>query len=84
MEWFKIWPLAEKISQKSLNAVSGLKIDGCMHPLPQIDVCSCTRRTHDTNKGPVKSNGQILSHWKLGRHSVRSYLTQLLPILAAL
>ena len=34
-----------------LNVVSGLKIDGCMHPLPQIDGCSCTRRTR-TNKAP--------------------------------
>ena len=48
----RIWPLGGKIRQKSLNIVSGLKIDGCMHPLPQIDGCSCTLRTH-TNQGPV-------------------------------
>ena len=29
-----ICPLAGKIRQKSLIVVSGLKIDGCMHPLP--------------------------------------------------
>ena len=48
----RIWPLAGKIGQKSLNVVSGLKIDGCMHPLPQIDGCSCTLRTC-TNQGPA-------------------------------
>ena len=48
----RIWPLAGKIIQKSLNVGSGLKIDGCMHPLPQIDGCSCTLRTR-TNKGPA-------------------------------
>ena len=47
----KIWPLEGKMRQNSLNVVSGLKIDGCMHPLPQIDGCSCTCRTR-TNKGP--------------------------------
>ena len=47
----RIWPIAEKIGQKSLNAVLGLKIDGSMHPLPQIDGCSCTLRTR-TNQGP--------------------------------
>ena len=46
----KIWPLAQKVGQKSLNVVSGLKIDGCMHLLPQIDGCSCTLRTR-TNQG---------------------------------
>ena len=56
----RIWPLAGKIKQNSLNVVSGLKMDGCMHPLPQIDGCSCTRRTR-TNKGPefVFKNLQI-------------------------
>ena len=47
-----IWPLAGKIRQNSLNVESVLKIDRCMCPLPQIDGCSCTRRTR-TNKGPV-------------------------------
>ena len=44
--------VSRKNQTKSLNEVSGLKIDGCMHPLPQIDGCSCTRRTR-TNKGPA-------------------------------
>ena len=52
IEECRIWPLAGKIRQNSLNVVSGLKIDGCMHPLPQIDGCSCTLRTR-TNQGPV-------------------------------
>ena len=33
----RIWPIARKIRQKSLVEVSGLKIDGYMHPLPKID-----------------------------------------------
>ena len=32
----RIWPLAGKIRQKSLNVESGLKMNGCIHPLPQI------------------------------------------------
>ena len=32
----RIWPIVRKIRQKSLEEVSGLKIDGCMHPLPNI------------------------------------------------
>ena len=48
----RIWPLAWKIRQKSLNVESGLKINGCIHPLPQIDRFSWTRRTC-TNWGPV-------------------------------
>ena len=48
----RIWPIARKIRQKSPEEVLGLKIDGCMHPLPRIDGCSCTRRTR-TNQGPV-------------------------------
>ena len=51
IDWCRSWPLARKNRQKSLIVVSGLKIDGCMHPLPKIDGCSCTRRTR-TNKGP--------------------------------
>ena len=43
--------LAGKIQKKSLKKVSGLKIDGCMHPLPKIDGCSCTGRTR-TNEDP--------------------------------
>ena len=39
--------------QEILDKKSGLKIDGCMHPLPKIDGCSCTRRTR-THKGPVR------------------------------
>ena len=39
-----------KNRQKSMTVVSGMKIDGCMHPLPQIEGCSCTR----TNKGPAR------------------------------
>ena len=35
-----------------VKEVSGLKIDECMHPLPKIDGCSCTRRTR-TIKGPA-------------------------------
>ena len=50
----RIWPIARNIRQKSLMEVSGLKIDGCMHPLPKIDGCSCTRRTR-TNQVPVPS-----------------------------
>ena len=38
----RIWPIAEKVRQKSVKEVSGLKIDGCMHQLPKIDGCSCT------------------------------------------
>ena len=45
--------ISRKNQTKSLNKVSGLKIDGCMHPLPQIDSCSCTHRTC-TNKGHGK------------------------------
>ena len=48
----RIWPIAEKVRQKSVKEVSGLKIDGCMHQLPKIDGCSCTRRTR-SNEGPA-------------------------------
>ena len=40
------------ICQKSLKEVTGLKIDGCMHPLPKINGCSYTHRTR-SNKVPV-------------------------------
>ena len=36
-----------KMSERSIY----LKIDGCMHPLPKIDGCSCTRRTR-SNQSP--------------------------------
>ena len=53
IDGWKIWPLAGKAGQKSLNIVSGLKIDrcidGCMHKLHRIDGCSCTHPTR-TNK----------------------------------
>ena len=39
----------DKKGQKKVKEVSGLKNDGCMHPLPKIDGCSCTR----SNEGPV-------------------------------
>ena len=36
-----------------MKELAALKIDGCMHPLPQIGGCSCTRRTR-SNTDPVK------------------------------
>ena len=62
--------ISRKYQTKSLNEVLGLKIDGCMHPLPQIDGCSCTLRTR-TNQGPVQYfKGKIfaLSAWRVGLH----------------
>ena len=47
----RIRPLAGKIRKKSLNVVLGLKIDGCMHPWPQIDRCSCAPRTRTNQDG---------------------------------
>ena len=43
--------LQENMDKKTVKEVSGLKIDGCMHPLPKIDRCSCTSHTC-SNKDP--------------------------------
>ena len=48
----RIWILADKRKQKIVKEVPALKIDGCMHPLPNIEGCSSTRRICP-NKGTV-------------------------------
>ena len=48
---WQVQDLAVSRKNQAKKAVSGLKIDGCMHWL-RIDGCSCTPRTR-TNKDPV-------------------------------
>ena len=48
----RIWPFSRKIQAKSLNEVSGLKVNGYMHLQPKIDGCNCTHRTC-SNQGPL-------------------------------
>ena len=49
-----------KVDKEIVKEVAALKIDGCMDPLPKIEGCSCTRRTH-SNKGPDVRQSSLLT-----------------------
>ena len=57
-----------KMSERSIY----LKIDGCMHPLPKIDGCSCTRRT--------RSNEILANKETCPTMYLRNFITFLDPI----
>ena len=63
-----IWTLTGTSKQKIRIEVAALKIDGCMHPFPKIEGCSCTHRIC-SNKDPVLTMNFINLHSKMLVHA---------------
>ena len=55
----RIWTFARRSRQKIVREVAALKNDGCIHPLPKTEGCSCTRRTRSNKDHTTEPSHKI-------------------------